>query len=310
MASKRPFKFGAKATKAATGKEWADLARQAEDLGYVSLQIDDHFGGQLSPIPACMAAAAVTSRLQVGTLVAGNDFRNPVVLAKEASTIDLLSDGRFILGIGAGWLKGDYAIAGIQQDDAHTRIERMGEAIDIFRGVWSAAPFSFSGEHYQIAEVTGYPKPVSDIPILVGGGGRQVLTLAAQKADIVGINPKIVGRTINPRSMATAAADVVDEKLSWVREGAGDRYEQIELQLQVFVTVVTDDPMAVAEKLAPNFGLPPEVVLAAPYFQIGPLEKIKDDLVELRDRWDISYIAFQQDATQAVAPLVSQLAGS
>ncbi len=310
MASKRPFKFGAKATKAATGKEWADLARQAEDLGYVSLQIDDHFGGQLSPIPACMAAAAVTSRLQVGTLVAGNDFRNPVVLAKEASTIDLLSDGRFILGIGAGWLKGDYAIAGIQQDDAHTRIERMGEAIDIFRGVWSAEPFSFSGEHYQIAEVTGYPKPVSDIPILVGGGGRQVLTLAAQKADIVGINPKIVGRTINPRSMATAAADVVDEKLSWVREGAGDRYEQIELQLQVFVTVVTDDPMAVAEKLAPNFGLPPEVVLAAPYFQIGPLEKIKDDLVELRDRWDISYIAFQQDATQAVAPLVSQLAGS
>ncbi len=310
MASKRPFKFGAKATKAATGKEWADLARQAEDLGYVSLQIDDHFGGQLSPIPACMAAAAVTSRLQVGTLVAGNDFRNPVVLAKEASTIDLLSDGRFILGIGAGWLKGDYAIAGIQQDDAHTRIERMGEAIDIFRGVWSAEPFSFSGEHYQIAEVTGYPKPVSDIPILVGGGGRQVLTLAAQKADIVGINPKIVGRTINPRSMATAAADVVDEKLSWVREGAGDRYEQIELQLQVFVTVVTDDPMAVAEKLAPNFGLPPEVVLAAPYFQIGPLEKIKDDLVELRDRWDISYIAFQQDATQAVAPLVSQLAAS
>lgn len=310
MASKRPFKFGAKATKAGSGKEWADIARQAEDLGYVSLQIDDHFGNQLSPIPACMAAAAATSTLKVGTLVAGNDFRNPVVLAKEAATIDMLSDGRFVLGIGAGWLKGDYAMAGIHQDDASTRIDRLSEAVDIFRGVWSAEAFSYSGQHYQIAEITGYPKPVSDIPVLIGGGGRQVLSLAAQKADIVGVNPKIVGRAINPQSMATAAADVVDEKLSWVREAAGDRYEQIELQLQVFVTVVTDDPMPVAEKLAPAFGLPPEVVLSAPYFQIGPLEKIKDDLVELRDRWDISYIAFQQDATQAVAPLVSELAGS
>ena len=125
MATKRPFKFGAKATKAASGKEWADIARQAEDLGYVSLQIDDHFGNQLAPVPALMAAAAVTSTLKVGTLVAGNDFRNPVVLAKESATIDMLSDGRFMLGIGAGWLKGDYAMAGIHQDDAVTRIERM-----------------------------------------------------------------------------------------------------------------------------------------------------------------------------------------
>src|SRR6516162_579077 len=115
MSGNRPFKFGAKATKAGSGKEWADIARQAEDLGYVSLQIDDHFGNQLAPIPACMAAACATSSLKVGTLVAGVDFRNPVVLAKEAATIDLLSDGRFILGLGAGWLKDDYAIAGVDQ---------------------------------------------------------------------------------------------------------------------------------------------------------------------------------------------------
>jgi len=309
MAIDRPLEFGAKATKAASAKEWADLARQAEDLGFVSFQIDDHFGSQLAPMPAAMAAAAATTKIKVGPLVAGNDFRNPVVTAKESATIDLLCDGRFVLGIGAGWLKGDYEIAGITQHDASTRIARLDEAIDIFRGIWSAEPFSFSGEHYSVAETTGYPKPASDIPILVGGGGRQILSLAARKADIVGVNPKIVGRSINPRSMATAAADVVDEKVGWIKEAAGDRYGQLKLQLQVFVTVVTEDPMPVAEKLAPAFGLPPEVVLAAPYFQIGPLSKIEENILELRDRWDISYIAFQGDATQAVAPLVSKLAG-
>ncbi|HET9078481.1 MAG TPA: TIGR03621 family F420-dependent LLM class oxidoreductase [Acidimicrobiales bacterium] len=310
MANSRPFKFGAKATKASSGKEWADLARQAEDLGYVSFQIDDHFGSQLAPLPAAMAAAAATTTIRVGPLVAGNDFRNPVVLAKEAATIDLLSDGRFTLGVGAGWLKQDYDVAGIHQADASTRIERLSEAVQIFRGVWSGEPFSFSGKHYSVAETTGYPKPVSRIPILIGGGGRKVLSLAAQQADIVGINPKIVARSINPRSMATAAADVVDEKLSYVKEAAGDRFDALELQLQVFVTVVTDDPTPVAEKLAPAFGLTPELVLQAPYFQIGTVARIKENLQELRERWGISYIAFQGDATQAMAPVVADLSGT
>ena len=310
MASPRPFRFGAKATKAGSAKEWADIARQAEDLGYVSLQIDDHFGNQLAPIPAIMAAAAVTTNLKVGTLVAGVDFRNPVVLAKEAATIDLLSEGRFILGLGAGWLKDDYAIAGIDQADADTRIARLGEAVDIMRGLWGEGKFSYAGEHFSVAEVDGKPVPVSEIPILIGGGGQKILSLAAQKADIVGINPKIVARSINPKSMATAAADVVDQKIGWVKDAAGDRLDQIELELQVFVTKVTDDPMAFAEQLAPAFGLPPEVVLQAPYFQIGTVDQIADNLQGLRDRWGISYIAFQQDATAAMAPVVAKLAGT
>ncbi len=305
----RRFRFGAKATKAASATDWSQIARRAEQLGYASLQIDDHFGGQLAPIPACMAAADATDTLRIGTLVAGNDFRNPVVLAKEAATIDLLSDGRFMLGIGAGWLRSDYRVAGIGQDDARTRIARLAEAVQICRGVWTGEPFSFDGEHYRIAEFTGYPKPVSSIPVLIGGGGREILSLAARTADIVGVNPKIVARDINPRSMATTAADAVDERIGWIKAAAGDRMEDIELQLQVFVTVVTDDRQAVADKLAPALGLPPEVVLSAPYFQIGPLGLIVDNLCELRDRWGISYVAFQQDATEAVAPVVAQLAG-
>lgn len=284
MAKQRPFRFGAKAKVANNGKEWADIAKQAEDLGYVSLQIDDHYTKQLAPVPAMMAAACATSTLKVGTLVAGNDFRNPVVFAKEAATIDMLSDGRFMLGLGAGWMKEDYTITGIQQDDAMTRIHRMEEAIDVMRGLWGAGPFSHAGRFYSVSEIDAWPKPVSSIPIIVGGGGEKLLAMAGRKADIVGINPKIVGRSINPRSMATAAADVVDEKIRFVKAGAGDRFDDIELSLQVFVTVVTDDPKGVAEKYAPAFGLPPEVVLTAPYFQIGSVEQIKENLLALRER--------------------------
>ena len=306
----KPFRFGAKGVKAGSAKEWTDMVRQAEDLGYVSFQMDDHFGNQLAPVPAIMAAASATSSIKVGPLVAGVDFRNPVVFAKEAATIDLLSEGRFMMALGAGWLKDDYAIAGIDQDDALTRIERLGEAIDVMRGLWGEGKFSYAGKHYTVAEVDGKPAPVSDIPILVGGGGEKILSLAAQKADIMGINPKIVARSINPKSMATAAADVVDQKVGWVKAAAGDRFDDLELQMQVFVTAVTDDPAPIAENLSKAFGLPPEVVLQAPYFQLGTIDSIVENLQGLRERWGISYIAFQQDATAAVAPIVERLAGT
>jgi probable F420-dependent oxidoreductase len=309
MANKKPFKFGAKAKTATSGKEWAEIAKQAEDLGYVSLQMDDHYTKQLAPVPALMAAACATKTLKVGTLVAGNDFRNPVVFAKEAATIDMLSDGRFMMGLGAGWMKEDYTITGIEQDDAMTRIERLEESITVMRGLWGQGSFSHQGRFYSVSEVDAMPKPISNIEITVGGGGPKLLAMAARCADVVGINPKIVGRSINPRSMATAAADVVDEKIAFVKAGAGDRFDQLELQLQVFATVVTDDPMSVAEKMAPMFGLPPEVVLQAPYFQIGSIEQIIENMNMLRDRWGITYIAFQQDATAAMAPVVAALAG-
>ena len=189
-----------------------------------------------------MAAADATSSILVGPHVAGVDFRNPVLFAKECATIDLLSEGRFTLGMGAGWSEKDYAIAGIHQDDALTRIERLREAVTIMKGLWGDGPFSFEGDHYQVAEVDAVPKPFSPIPIMIGGGGPKILTLAAEEADIVGINPKIVGRKINPESMATAAADAMDEKIDVVRAAAGDTFDDLELQVQIFKTVVTDQP--------------------------------------------------------------------
>lgn len=193
-AVRRTFRFGAKGTMASSGREWADLARCAEDLGYSTFQVADHLGDQFAAVPAIMAAACATESIEVGPLVAAVDLRNPVMLAKEAATIDLLSDGRFLMGVGAGWSEEDYAIGGIPQASAGIRLDRMVEAVQIMRGFWGEASFSFQGEHYSVAEVDSVPKPASKIPILIGGGGKKVLTLAARHADIVSINPKVVGR--------------------------------------------------------------------------------------------------------------------
>ena len=306
----RTFRFGAKAVKAGSAKEWTDVVRQAEDLGYASFHMDDHFGNQLAVVPALMAAADATSSILVGPHVAGVDFRNPVLFAKECATIDLLSEGRLTLGIGAGWSEKDYAIAGIHQDDAVVRIARLREAVHVMKGLWAAGPFSFDGEHYRVAEVDAVPKPYSPIPVMIGGGGPKILALAAEEADIVGINPKIVGRKINPESMATTAADTVDEKLDAVRAAAGAKFAELELQMQIFKTVVTDRPHEVAEQLAPAFGLPPEVLLDAPFFQIGTVDQISEDIQAIRDRWGISYILFQSDAIGPMGPVVERLAGT
>jgi probable F420-dependent oxidoreductase len=308
--ARRTFRFGAKAVKAGSAKEWTDTVRQVEDLGYVSFHMDDHFGSQLAIVPALMAAASATSTLLIGPHVAGVDFRNPVLFAKECATIDLLSEGRLTLGIGAGWSEKDYAIAGIHQDDALTRIGRLREAVQVLKGLWGDGPFSFDGEHYRVAEVDAVPKPYSRIPIMIGGGGPKILALAAEEADIVGINPKIVGRKINPESMATTAADAMDEKLDVVRAAAGDRFDELELQLQVFKTVVTDQPQEAAEQLAPAFGLSPEVMLGAPFFQIGTVEQITENIQAMRERWGISYVLFQTDGIVPMAPVVERLAGT
>jgi probable F420-dependent oxidoreductase len=307
----KPFKFGAKATWATSGAEWAGLAKQAEDLGYYGFQIDDHFNKAFAPVPAIMAAACATSKVLVGPHVAGVDFRNVVEFAKEAATIDLLSDGRFTMGIGAGWNKVDYDNAGIHQADAMTRIERLSEAVDIFRGLWGGEKFGYQGKHFQVAEHDAQPKPPHHIDILVGGGGQKILTMAAQKADIVGVNPKIVGRSINPKSMATAAFEAVDEKVGWIKAAAAaaGRTDAFDIQLQFFATVVTDDKMAVCEKFAPAFGLPVEVVAAAPFFAIGSLSEIKENILMMRERWGINYFCCQNDGTKQLAPIVAELAG-
>lgn len=308
-AVRRTFRFGAKGTMASSGREWADLARCAEDLGYSTFQVADHLGDQFAAVPAIMAAACATESIEVGPLVAAVDLRNPVMLAKEAATIDLLSDGRFLMGVGAGWSEEDYAIGGIPQASAGIRLDRMVEAVQIMRGFWGEASFSFQGEHYSVAEVDSVPKPASKIPILIGGGGKKVLTLAARHADIVSINPKVVGRKFDSRSLGTAVEELVDERVGWIKDAAGSRFGELELQMHVFGAKITDNAESVAADIASRLGIPPEVVLAGPYFQVGSVDRITENILAMRERWGISYVAFQQNATAEMAPVIAKLAG-
>lgn len=313
MAHPKPFRFGIQLAAAESSAQWAELARRAEDLGYSTLFVPDHFGDQLAPVPALAAAAAATSTLRVGTLVLDNDYKHPVVTAKEAATIDLLSDGRLELGIGAGWLRSDYDQSGIAMERPGVRVDRLEEAVAVLKGLFRPGKFSFEGRHYQIRELDGRPKPVQQPhpPLLIGGGSPRVLALAGREADIVGVNPSIRSGRVDAAAARDGTATATDKKLTWVREGAGDRYGDIEINMLVFACVVTDQRASTLEAMAPAFGLEPGEIAHYPHAWIGSVDQICDDLIAARERWDASYHVLQgADAMQAAAPIVARLAGT
>lgn len=312
MAQSRPFRFGAQVTAAGTGDEWVALARRAEDLGYSTLFLPDHFGDQLAPIPALQAAADATTILRVGTLVHGVDYKHPVVLAKEVATLDVLSGGRVEFGLGAGWMTSDYEQAGIAKDRNGVRVSRMEEALAVCRGLWADGPFSHDGEHYRITELEGLPKPVQrpGPPVLIGGGAPRVLGVAARQADIVGINPSLPHGAVDAATGADAVADRLDEKVGWLRDAAGARFADLELNILVFFAQLTDDRDAVVEAMAPMFGVTAAEAGEVPYAWVGSTGQICDQLRAARDRWGTSYFVVQGDAFDAMAPVVAELAGT
>jgi probable F420-dependent oxidoreductase len=312
MAHPRRFRFGIQVHTAPTGGEWAALARRIEDLGYGSLMIPDHFGDQLAPVPALAAAAAATTELRVGALVFDNDYRHPVVLAKEAATLDLLSGGRLELGLGAGWMNTDYEQSGIPHDRAGVRIDRMAEAIVVLKGLFGDGAFSYSGDHYTISGLDSLPKPVQrpHPPLLIGGGGKRVLSIAGREADIVGINPAVVSGAIDADTARSGVAEETDRKVEWVRDAAGARYADIELNTIVFGSAITADRRSTLEQVAPLFGVQPSDLEEYPHALFGSEAQITEQIQRARDRWDISYWVFQVDVMDAMAPIVAELAGT
>ena len=311
MAHSRRFRFGVQLHTAASGDDWAGLARQAEDLGYSTLFMPDHFGEQLAPVPALMAAADATTTLNVGALVFDNDYKHPVVLAKEMATIDILSGGRLELGIGAGWMTTDYEQSGIPHDRAGIRIDRMVEGIAVMKGLFADGAFDYQGEHYTITGMDGLPKPLTKPhpPILIGGGGKRVLGIAAREADIVGINPNMKAGEVGPDAAADAVAASADKKIAWVKEAAGDRFDDLELNCLMFACIPTDDRAGSAEMMAGLFGITPEQMLDVPHALMGTVDQMCADLEARRDRWGFSYFVAQHDAMDAMAPIVARLAG-
>lgn len=312
MAHDRRFRFGVQVATASSATAWADLARKAEGLGFSTLFLPDHFGDQLAPVPAMMAAASATTDLRVGALVLDNDYKHPVVMAKELATIDVLSGGRLEWGLGAGWMTTDYEQSGIPHDPARVRVDRFEEAITVYKGLFGDGACTFAGEHYRIAALDGHPKPLQrpHPPLLIGAGGRRMIRIAAREADIVGINPNLAAGAIGPEVAADATAEATDRKLAWLRADAGDRFDDLELNTLLFSVIVTDDAMASAEMLAPLFGLTPAEVLDVPHAVIGSIDEICERFEARRERWGFSYVVVQADAMEALAPVVARLHGT
>ena len=306
----RPFRFGVQTSKASSRKEWVDLARRAEANGYDVLTMPDHFGDQLAPVPALMTAADATERLRVGALVWDNDYKHPLVLAKELATMDLLSEGRLEIGIGAGWMISDYEEAGMTYDSPKVRIDRFEEGLAVIKGCLGEGAFSHSGTHYTITNHNALPKPVqAKVPVLIGGGGKRVLSLAAREADIIGINGTMTAGVIGPDAISTMTAEAVDDKVGIVRAAAGDRIGEIEMNVRVFMVNVTDDRVKRMDSMSSAMGVPRAFMEESPFALIGTTDQMIDDLQQRRNKWGFSYIIVGAEDIEPFAPVVAALAG-
>ena len=310
-----PFRFGVQFSKSASGDDYRDTVRRIEDLGYSTVFCPDHFDDQWAPTVALTVAAEATTDLRVATLVYDVDYRHPVVLAKEIATLDLVSNGRVEFGIGAGWMSADYDTAGIPFDKAGIRIDRMVEAIDVVRGLWSGQPLNFQGEHYVVRDMTGAPSPCQPggPPIIVGGGGKRVLTEAARRADIVGLNASLHAGSVGPETALSALGERFLERRNWVEEAAGERFSQLELQMNTFMTAVTATTAEADEMIkgmAPMFGLSPDQARTIPMVLAGTVNDVCEQLHHHRELYGTSYWVIHEGEVDAMAPVVAKMSGT
>jgi probable F420-dependent oxidoreductase len=308
----RPFRFGVSVRAAGSAADWIGLARKVEALGYSTITLPDHLTERSAPLPALAAAATATTRLRVGTLVLNNDFRHPVLVAREAATLDVLSEGRFELGLGAGYAKAEYDEVGLRVDRGAVRVERLEESVTILKKLFAGEAVAFAGRHYRVAGHTLYPHPVQRPrpPILVGGNGPRLLSLAAREADIVGFSGITFVRGGSEPDIAGFRTAAVDERVRLVRETAGARFAELELNALVQRVVETADRRGAAEELARRWpALSTDEILASPFVLLGSIDEIVAQLIAQRRRWGLSYYIVFESVIDVFAPVVERLAG-
>jgi probable F420-dependent oxidoreductase len=312
----RPFRFLADIHEIVPGAELAARARRAEQMGYHALVLPDHLLAQVSPVVAMATVAAATSTLRVSAFVLNNDLRHPAVLAQDIASIDVLSGGRVDVAIGAGWNKPEYDAIGIAFDPAPVRQARLAESITVLKGLFSGSPFSFAGEHYTITDYTAAPVPVQrpHPPFFIGGGGRRTLTLAGREADIVGLAPRILANSrVDAASLTLAAAR---EKIGWVREAAGARFESLEFNIypSTWPVTITGDLRAEARRVIDSLRsrtgveLTEDEVIDSPHLFIGSVDRLVEKFLQLREELGISSIMLGE--IDELAPVLDRLAGS
>jgi probable F420-dependent oxidoreductase len=307
--SERPFRFGVSASQAESGADLASKARRADELGYDTFLVADHLLELLSPFAALGFAAEATSRIKLGTLVLNNDFRHPALVAREAATLQLLSGGRFELGIGAGHAEVENASVGLPFDTADRRIERLGEALDIITALRTGESVTYSGEHYTLREHSLYPQLATPMPLLVGGNGKRVLQLAARHADIIGFTGFFP--SVGAASKLTHFTEAgLANRIDIVRNAAPERFDDIELNCLVQGVVVTDEPAPVFERLSASTGLPPETFESNPFYLVGSVDGICEQLQLRRAELGVSYYAVFEKDMETLAPVVARLGGA
>ncbi len=322
--TERPFRFGLQAFEAASATDWFDTVARTEAAGYSTLFTSDHYFGpgaisdatahrpvDLAPLTAIAMAAARTTDLRVGCRVFACDFHHPVVLAKEMATLDLLSEGRVEVGLGAGWVADEYDGLGIPMATAGARIAKVGDYVELLRAHWSGDQLDVHNGSVHVTGFAGRPLPVQQPgpPIMIGGGAPKILGLAGRLADIVSVNFNNASGRLGGASVASSGADETAAKIDWIRAGAGDRFDDIELELSAYFVAVGDGAEAARGSMAARFGVTPEQFGTHPHALIGSVDEICATLVDRRRRYGFSYITVAQRHLDEFAPIVAELAG-
>ncbi|MDQ3541833.1 MAG: TIGR03621 family F420-dependent LLM class oxidoreductase [Chloroflexota bacterium] len=307
----RAFRFGVQVDRARTVTAWKDRARGAEALGYDILLMPDHFGPQFAIGPALAIAAEATSTLRIGTLVWQNDLRHPALVAQEAFTLDILSGGRFELGIGAGGsIPGEYRRTGIPFDTAPVRVSRLHESVRVLKGLAAEDRFTFSGEHYTLAEYRAGLEPVQrpHPPLLIAAGGQRMLRLAAREADIIGVLPSMsaAGKGFAEDEVSLDASRT---KVDYIKSIAGERFASIELNILIQMLEVTDNRHGAIEAARKHHGITNDAWFDSPMVYVGSVEEIANRMRTVRDRLGVSYFVIFEPVMEAFAPVVAALAG-
>ena len=290
---------------------WTAVAREAEDLGYATLLVPDHVNPQLAPFGALALAASATTTLRIGTQVLNNEFRDPVITAKELATLDLISDGRLDWGMGAGWLPVDFAATGGEAPPGE-RVDRLIEAVGLMKELFAGASVRHDGAHYRVEIDGATPAPVQrpHPPLLIGGAQQRLLTFAGRAADIVSISPGFAARRFGEFPPAMSVEENTDRQVAWVRAGAGGRFDEVELSVVAMPAKVTERPADDADQVGPNLGLTGAEALRSVHVLLGSVEQICDTLHARRERWGISNVVVPWRFARSFAPVVARLAGT
>jgi len=325
----RPLRFGVQSYAAESPQDWRDQARRAESFGFSTFSVADHVIGpgpalaatnhpvqNVAAIPAMAVAIEATDTINIGARVFCTDYRQPVMFAKELATLDFFSDGRLELGLGCGWLQGEYEAMGVQWDRAGVRIDRFEETLDVIRQSFGDGLVDISGEHVHASGFEGLPKPPNGMPpIMIGGGAKRILGIAGREADIVSLNFNNSSGKIGPDGVGSSTAELTAQKIDWIRAGAEQRsdgrgFDDLEIEIGAYFTIVTDKREATLGQMAPMFALEPEQLAEHPHALIGSVDAICDQIVERRETYGISYITFGASNAEATAPIVERLAGT